>query len=288
MMRKKNLLGFFPLFYWCFFFFPAHAQVTLSNILAQNINAEGAIVEIDLPMHLDQAVYVLIGWQTAEGKQTFMPQIAKGGKHIYDLRDHPLWQGQLKIVAININQVPGTVRPATLYDELNIFLSPEPLIPATINMLFPNTLFRQSWFNILLGLLVLSAIFFYLTLNKGVMVSIVLGFLVAWGAMDLRKMYDHWKIAESMESQKLTVPKVLHDLKIFLNEADRIIGNKIWKTEELGVLHLHLAEYTLADRKYALREPSQIPADFIITPTPKNREIVWKSGGYYLVKGTDP
>jgi len=91
-----------------------------------------------------------------------------------------------------------------------------------------------------------------------------------------------------MESQKLTVPRVLHDLKLFLNDAAKIIGDKAWKAEGLGVLHLHLAEYTLADRKYALREPSQIPADFIITRTPNNRKIFLHSGGYFLVKGTKP
>ena len=288
MTRKKILFGLFSLFCWCPFFFPVHAQINVSNILAQNVNADGAVVEIDLPMNLDTSIYIIIVWETADGKQTYVAQIAKGGKQIYDIRNHPLWQGQLKVVAINVNQVVGTVRPATILDEINIFLNPEPMIPATINMLVPNTLFTWSWDKILIGLLGISALLFYLKLKRGVVVALVLGFVVTWGVMDVRKMYDHWKIAEKMESQKLTVPKVLHDLKIFLDEAVKIIDDKTWKTEGLGVLHLHLAEYTLAARKYALREPSQIPADFIITQTPNNREIFWRSGGYFLVKGMKP
>lgn len=288
MTRKKILLGLFSLLCWYPFFFPIHAQTNFSNILAHNVKADGAVVEIDLPMKLDANVYVLIAWETADAQQTYVAQVARGGKQIYDIRDHPLWQGQLKAVAINLNQVTGSVRAATLLDEINIFLGQERIMPYTINMLDKNRLFTWSWHTILLILLGISAIGFFLITNQGIVIALVFGFIVAWGAMDVKKMYDHWTIAKHMESQKLTVPQVLHDLKIFLDDAEKIIGDKTWKTEGLGVLHLHLAEYTLADRKYALREPSQIPADFIITPNPNQREIFWHSGGYFLVKGTKP
>ncbi|MBF0280775.1 MAG: hypothetical protein HQM13_23485 [SAR324 cluster bacterium] len=286
MMRKKILSGIFSLF--CFFssFFPTLAQTNFTNILAQNVNADGAIVEISLPMNLDSKIYVLIAWQTADGQQTYVAQIAKGGTQIYDVRSHPLWHGQLKIVATNVNEAKGTVRPVTIIDEIKIFLGQERIMPYTINMLDRNKLFTWSWDTILLILMAISALFFFLATKNGVVVALVAGFVVAWTAMDLKKIADHWTIAAHMESQKLTVPSILQELKTFLDEASKIIGDKTWKAEGLGVLHLHLAEYSLADRKYALREPSQNPADFIITMTPKNREIFWNSGGYFLVKGT--
>lgn len=281
MIGKRFIAGLvFPLFL-CLC--QAQAQ-TFTNILAQNINADESIVEIELPMPFDGRMYVLIAWLREDGQQTYHPYIARGGKNLYELRNHPLWQGPIKVVATNIKEAQGTVRPATFLDEIRIFLMPEKLIPATINMLSPNTLFLWRWNYILLGLLFVFALLFFIIGKKGIVLSLVFGFTISWGVMDLRKMYDHWMIVQHMESEKLTVPAVLQALKVFLNGAAEKIGDKSWRTEGLNVLELHMAEYSLASYKYALRAPSKLPVDYIITNHPKQRNIIWQYDRYYLVK----
>ncbi len=281
---KKRLLGLITVFWLYACFFPIYAQINISNILATNVNADDAVIELSLPTELDGKIYVVIVWITSEGKQAYLTHVAKGGKHVYEMRHHPEWRGPLKVVATNVNEAVGTVHKATLLHEIKLFLAPERLMPATINMLQPNTLFMWSWNHILLGLLVVSALLFFLITKKQIMIALVFGFVVAWGMMDLRKMYDHFMIVQHIESQQITVPKILEDLKVFLHRAAKIIGPNSWKTEELGVLFRHFAEYKLAEHEYRPYDSSTTP-DFIITSKPNNREIVLEYKGYYLVKG---
>ncbi|MBF0289575.1 MAG: hypothetical protein HQM14_17315 [SAR324 cluster bacterium] len=281
---KKIILGFIILFWPEAFLFTVQAQVNISNILATNVNADNAIIELNLPMELDGRVYVFLVWVTSEGKQAYLTHVAKGGKQLYEMRHHPEWRGPLKLVATNVNEARGSVRQATFLDEIELFLVPERLMPATINMLNKNTLFMWSWNHILLVVLAISALIFFIITKKHIVMALVFGFVIAWSMMDLRKMYDHFMIAQHIESQQITVPKVLEDLKVFLHRAGDIIGPNSWKTEDLGVLFRHFAEYKLAEHEYLPYE-SPTPPDFIITSKPKNREVAWEYKGYYLVKG---
>ncbi len=256
-------------------------DVTLLEPLATNFSAHNKVIELSIPIEMDEKPFAII-WNRADGRQIIVWLTALEGIHVYDMRNYDGWGGHIIGAATNLKGVRGSVREATLLDEIDIFLAPERIIMSTINLLQGHTLFRLSWDNILLFIFCLLLLSFYLATKK-LVVSAVFGFSIVWGIFDTRNIYDHLMIINKIERRKLVMPPMTES-KIFADRASKIIGDKSWAQETLDGGLNNFIKYRLAEHPYACSSLQEPPA-FIITQQPKDREIVLEYGSYYLVKG---
>ena len=92
-------------------------------------------------------------------------------------------------------------------------------------------------------------------------------------------MYDHWRIAQTVNAQ---LPRVLNmgEVKGFTDQAAEIIGEGSWKVGELGWPFDGWTQYALAEHRYA-REGE---ADFVVTRLDIEGELVWEYDGFKLFR----
>ena len=200
----------------------AFAQdVRVSNVLGKHFPAHGRVIELELPDEMDGAWFI-IGWIKADGQQVGMRRVGRAGRHCYDMRRNPDWQGQIQAVAVNLTGVRGRVKEPAFLDEIDMFWEPEWITPSVVNVLTGHTLFSRSWEVILLLVFGLVVVFFRWK-KRSMALCVVLGFGFVWGVMDLRNVYDHGVVVCKTEKYRLAMPP-LAEAKVFADRASEIIG----------------------------------------------------------------
>lgn len=254
-------------------------------MLATDFSAQDTVIELDIPANMDgDSFYIVWG---IENRQHSAISRARAGTHCYELRRHPQWQGLVKAVAITLPNVPGRIKKATFFDEIDMFLEPERIAPTTINFLTGHALFTWSWNTFLLIIPFLSALWLAKFKKKPLVLCLALGFLVSWSVMDVRTTYDHLAIMYKKERyQQGMFP--LTDVKAFADRASEIIGRDPWGIRgSVDGVYGSFLRYRLAEQQY-VPDGSQRPPSYWITLDPKGDQVLLHQANYYLVKNHQP
>ena len=260
-------------------------NIRVSKMIGVDFQADDAVVELDIPQDMDGRRFI-IGWVTAGGQTDGTWRAARGGRHCYEMRHYDTWTGRVQKVGVTVEGITGRVKPPSLADEIDMFLEPERLLPSTVNSLVGHSMFSRSWNTVLLLLAGGSALFFAGVQRRGVSASLVLGFVLAWGVMDLRSVYDHFTTVFEVESRRLDLPPLTR-AKAFADRADALIGPDTWGQEiPTGVVENYV-RYRLAEHPYVPPNASAPPV-FMIAQQPGSGKIVHQDAGYFLLRRGPP
>jgi hypothetical protein len=227
--------------------------------IATDFSADGKILELAVPPELDgERLPVVI--ETGESGTSITLFVARAGRHSYETRHLPDWHGTVRYIGIiDVAGIEGRVKEPTLADSVDMFLEPERITPSTINLLVQHRVFGWSWTMCLLLILAASGIFFRLVRKKPTITALALGFVVAWGLMDLRIMFDHASIVYREETLHRGM-RPLTEIKQFGDRASDVIGNTTWAWghEALGGAENYL-NYRFAEHPYAAPGSGRVP-----------------------------
>ena len=255
-----------------------------TNVLGRRFPAGHNVIELDVPDELDGRRFFIV-WVTEGGQQAGVWHVARSGRHCYEVRHRPEWKGQVQAVAITLDGVAGRVRAPTFRDEIDMFLEPERITPGTVNALIGHTLFTWRWEVIVLLIAPGGALLLFLR-KKRMAPALVWGFLIAWGVMDLRAVYDHAATVFEAESHHLDAPPLTR-ARVFADRAGEMIGTATWSHEPLvGVVNSYV-RYRLAEHPLVAVDASP-PSTFLITQQPKEGQVVYQYANYCLVRRGGP
>jgi hypothetical protein len=259
----------------------ATAQETIQAYpVATNFTAVDKVLELNIPAEMDGARFFVV-FQNDDGEQRLVPMAARAGKHSYELRHLPQWRGNIEYVATLDRPLKGSVKTPTMADNIDMFLQPERIMPTTINFVSQHTILGWPWTYFLILISVVSAICF-LMFTKKLVVSGVLAFLVAWGVMDLRAIFDHAVIVYQKEKSAEEMPP-FEQLNVFVRNASDVIGHATWGHGPVDALSTSYLRYQLAEHPYATGGSARI-ATFWVTQHPSEGQVVLQHGRFYLVR----
>ena len=251
--------------------------------LATNFEAEGKILELNVPAELDGQL-IILAFRNSFGEQRVFVPAGRAGIHCYEVRHFMEWQGIITYVVTTSPAVSGRVKAPTFLDTVDMFLAPQRIIPSTINALESHTLLSWQWTMMLLFIFVFAVAFFFLS-KKTPIVAIVLGFLAAWTLMDLRTTVDHATIIYKKERYKQGMMPFVA-AKQFSDRAADIIGKSTWGHARLDALTRSFVRYRLAE--HPLSPAGDQAASFWITQNPSDGQTVFQFENFYLVKRNTP
>lgn len=240
-------------------------QVSISSAqaaaykLSDSVHVQGKVLKLDLPAE-GRSFGVI--W-TAPGKKKWSKVlVSRKGPHLYEMRDHPDWRGTVKGIYITgFENPPWDLVVPSFEDEKNIFLTPQLLRPATINFLKGHSLIGWKWDTILL-LLAFGIAVVIMAYKRNITLSLLLAFVASWALMDFRTMYDHLRIAQTIEDNNSI--KQFIKIKDSSRRVEPQIGEKSWARGRMRWPAQVIIPYELADKKYV--EDSDNPdADFTIS-----------------------
>jgi hypothetical protein len=260
------------------------AQEGKLHPLASNVVLDGMIVVLDAPEKWDHdSETVDVVWDSPEGRRFLFADFARAGRHGYDPRAQPSWRGSAAWVSANTT---GAFKFPSLADEWDIFMAPERWRPTTVNALRGHRFFACSWDVLLLLVLVAAALAFYFVARCAPAVALLGGFALAWVALDLRTMTDHFFIVSALEEQRRPLP-ILTEAKAFSDRAAEVIGPGSWALDHTLSAHPLAAHYF----GYAFAEHRYVPiaqADYLVALEPAQGAMVWQHGPYRLLKRDAP
>jgi hypothetical protein len=257
----------------------AHAQEL--KPLATDFLADDKVIELDVPLPADGMRFLIV-WLTPEGEYKRTSRVARAGTHAYEMRHLPEWEGQLRAVAISLQEIPGRLKTPGFFDEIDMFLEPERITPSAVNLALGHSLFGYRWNTVLLLILALSAAGAAVLGKTPFTVSLVMGFVLAWGVMDLRSIYDHAVVVYKMEKhQQGMIP--LKEVGVFADQASAVIGRGSWGHAPLDPVIASFLIYRLAEQEYVGGGSQRVP-DYWITPDPTEGQVLLEHANYYLVK----
>lgn len=263
---------------------PAHAQNSTINRVGAGFDGSDHVIQLNFPESWDGRGFVIV-WKTLRGQFT-RGAYAREGLHAYEMRDMPEWNHHVEMMGISAADISGQAIVPAFSDELDMWMAPEPVTIATVNFISGHTLFGWSWTLYLLAAIPLLAVAFVVIGKKPIASALVLGFLVAWGAMDLRAVYDHGMVVSRTSRYIVGHGGVfpLSGTKVFADFASRIMGPATWSDDGIGLTNGDYIRYRFADRPYASPASERVP-QYRITLDPRDDPPAFQYGGYYLVKG---
>ncbi len=165
------------------------------------------------------------------------------------MRDLPVWNEKMLLVAVtNVQPINSEIKEPSIEDEIDIFLSPEQWVETTINGLYGHTFLGWSWNIILVLLMVFFSITIYFFKKTNLALSLLLGFVVAWGLMDVRTIYNHYVNVDQIEDNQFM--NKIKRLKTNSETFAEKIGTKKWTQKGLAWPHNTVVAYTLAEHQY--------------------------------------
>jgi len=260
----------------------------LSTVLFANIEANNQVLELDIPATYD-GTYLLLG--VVKNDQVSAANfVVRGGKHVYDLRQIPEWNGSIDYLATNLPKrtfISQRLIKPSMGSEWDMFMEVESLSPRTVNFTKPKTLFGFNFTIILSVVAILFSIIGYFILKLSLPFALLGGVILSFILMDARFMLDRWRIVDKVES---TFPYVepLTFAQQFIEKAKPLIGNNTWSFQgDFKDDYFRMFfQYSMADIPYKLNWRNNASAGtFIITEKPvENQKILLQENGFYLVK----
>ena len=260
------------------------AEDVTGVVIASNVSSKGTVVELDVPMETDGKRLVLL-WAKDTGATGYAPFQARGGTHLYEMRNIPLWQGSIKQLAVNLPGIKGRARVPSLTDELDLFFSPEWIQPSTINSVSPRTLFGWAWTTMLLVVFVGAVLVFVVIRKKPLAHALMLGFVVSWAVSDLRIVLDHAMVVRSQERRPFDMPPY-EDAKTFGDAAAGIIAGKEWTYGSSGQGE-NFVWYRLAEQPFVSQtspQASSSPDTLWVATKNDGADVLLERGTFRLFK----
>lgn len=255
-------------------------ELRATNVLSRSFDSGGNVVELDVPEGLDGKGFGIV-WVAADGTRGGTWHVARGGRHCYEVRDHPEWEGRIQLVAVTLDGVPGRTRRPTFRDELDIFLDPNRIRPSTVNFLAGHTLFGRRWEALLLALTFGAGVVLTVC-RRQTTTSLVWSFMIAWGAMDLRSTWDHLAAVLEVEARNLDLPPLM-SARPFVDRAAEIVGGDTWSVEPLTGVVQSYVRYRLAEKPFVPLEAAA-KSVFLITQQPGEGQLVYQLGEFRLLR----
>jgi|GEM_PF-6656832 len=261
------------------------AKPTPVKVLARDVAIDDVVLVAKVPdLKQSPIISIVIIDQSKNSRRcTF---IAREGEHAYDVRDHGKLHGRVLLVGTPDQSLEASLRQPTAEDELDMFLTPQPMVPATVNLLTEHTLLGVPWDRFLLLLFAAAATIIYF-LTQRIPLALFLGFCAAWAIMDLRTMWDHAAIVQTQEEHPDCLIG-LNNAVTFVQEAAPIIGEGSWTVDETlsrrDVTRNYIVGYGFADRRYLPLQSDDPPVDFVITSDPSGGEVMVSRPPLYLVR----
>jgi len=258
--------------------------VAINNIVKEDFTASKEdIIEIGFKDHLPNIPFVL-AWIDASGKQYALPFKTSKESLIFPIGTQPEWKGEIGLLGLSINNVDVTIRKADMADAWKSFLRVHPLSPGSVN--FSGTYFLLGvpfrWICAGIMLFIFGVV---LMRSKRWDLALLLGFVVAWGAYDLRSGYNRWEVLDGISNNEWQI-ETLRELQAFIPMAREVIGPEgSWTKEPLSGFLNSYCTYELADLTYyPPKSKLKKDAEFIITTKPRKRTVILREGSYYLVQ----
>ena len=241
------------------------------SVRSGRVTLDGDVLRLNLPqggMKFD------VIWAGEDGRQWIKRFMSRRGRHFYEMRDHPEWRGAAKgLILTEFEGVNIEVVKPSFKDEIAIFLEPEQWVPSTINYLYGHTFRGWPWQTILLVVTsVLTAVLCFLKRNMAF--SLFLGFVIAWGAMDARSVFDHYFIVEEVETNALV--SLIDDVDGWVKLNTDELAKRTWTHTGLSYPFLHLIQYYLAECRY-LPYGSESQGSLLVTMQEGNLVITRKA-----------
>ena len=250
------------------------------TVFQTNFLADGTVVEIDFSAAQNGSPF-LIFWN-AENLQYNNLAFARTGRHSYEMRNIGPWHGQVDAVGITAQATSARVKIPHLYDELDMLFERDFIKPNTINLAPTHLIFGMHWEILLFLVGVVSALAFSIVGKQTVVVSAVFGFLISWGLMDLCATANRVLLVSTTPGSGADIYP-FKDLKIFSDQASKIIGTATWSHEPVDGLASAYLRYRLAQYRYVPWGSTTVP-DYWITQNPNQGRVVWRYAQYGLVK----
>jgi hypothetical protein len=266
------------------------------KILGRDVILDRVVIVLDVKtLPRDRTLRIFVVDPAGEVHQFYRP-LERTGEHAYDFRSEPGWRGKALYVGTPLLEARGSVREPVAEDEFDAFLDPEPLLPATANLHRGHHLFgaQWEWTLLLVFLTIACAIYAWLGSTgrripaRGT-VALLIGFGVAWVAMDLRLAIDRWTVVYGREAHGEDLMGLQEAIE-FGAAAGPLIGSGTWTADQSldrdGLSRNYLIGYAFADRRFLTDVPGGAKADFVVTRDRVPGEVIYTQGGLYLIQRT--
>lgn len=266
---------------------PQHDPV---KVLARDAVLDDAVVIFDVPPEREGSLF-FIAVVEKNGRYTGETFRARAGRHAYDPgASLEAWKGRVPLVVTNLQDAGGTLRARSLSDEIDLFLEPAIQRPNIVNVVPPLRLFGGHWINWVITLWIFATVIVWYATRRVALAGVV-GFVIAWAAVDARAALDRYENARWHEKNVRKL-MFLEDATAFAAVAHPTIQGHTWTTDpsldSVPLARNYLVGYALADLKFVRGRAHDEPADFVVTADPKAAPAVCSVGGLYLVRGDVP
>lgn len=259
-------------------------SVQISNIFARDIVAEdNQVLALNFKDQI-AGIPFLLGWIDGDNKQ-YAVTLETSKEVLLIQMDHQTgWKGNIQMVGISLQNVSFEFRKKNLSDHITSFSNMKPMTPGSINFSHEYSLAGHSfrWFCLAIGVLVM---FVLLITSKNLEKGILIGFVIAWIAYDLRESKNRWDIFSDLSKANYEIA-ILKDADDFIGSTKEQMGDMKWTKEDLsGVINSYFT-YQLADHAYVPKTDKswQEKAHYVITAQPKKRKVTFNQGRYHLIR----
>lgn len=256
-------------------------NVAITNVIAEDFTTSSDdVLHITFNETLPKLPFV-VAWQDSTGRQYARQFITSNDDFVLPMGNQTGWAGKLMMVGLSVND-QAKIRPISIMDHWNDFIATRSMTPGTVN--FTNG-YHFKGYSLKVIAIGIAAIFLiaFLVFKRQFHWSLLCAFLIGWLVYDARNIYNRWEIMDDFAQEDYEI-FIFKDIDIFLKEAREIISDKSWAKERLSGVINSYCTYQLADLNYkSSKYDNPKDADYIITSTPKNREIVYQHNNYFLV-----
>lgn len=258
--------------------------VQISNIFARDILAEDhQVLELKFEDQI-AGIPFLLGWIDGDNKQYAVTLETSKDVLLIQMDQQSGWEGNIQMVGISLQNVPFKFRKKNFTDHLSNFFKMKPMTPGSINFSHEYSFLGKPfrWICLGIGGLVMSLL---LLTSKNLEKGILIGFLIAWIAYDLRESKNRWDIYNDLSKTNYEIA-IFKDADSFIASTKEEMGDKKWTKEDLsGVINSYFT-YQLADHAYVPKTDKswQEKAHYVITAQPKKRKVTFNQGRYHLIR----
>jgi hypothetical protein len=252
--------------------FLSHSVRALETVIGTDIeNAERKVIRLTIPSEYKDLTLNFEWTRAGDGKRYKLTHNAREGPGLYEMRRHPYWKGRVAFVAVSNDSIKGKligeIITPSFSDELAIFFEPLQMEPHIVNGFNDHSLLGVSWnVSLILPLFGLVSLFTFV-IKRRLIFSLVLGFAAAWAVVDMRMMYDHFKIAQKIEKDKYIFVPEFTRVQNFVDASSEKIGSSTWTKDSSWLSYPHIYSsvlvYGLAEHKYVPDDPNK--AEFLVT-----------------------
>lgn len=261
-----------------------------NNVLLTNVDVSGQLLELDIAANM-AGTYFAVG--AVKNNQYYSNSfLAREGKHFYDLRSIPEWDGVAEYVITTLPK--GTVKssrlsPPSLASSWDIFMTLDPFSPRTVNFSQPRPLFGIKFSYLLLLIGVVGSLLVFFVFKRSLITALLVGGLLSFVCMDARYMVDRWGVVQAAEKNYPYTPPLTIPQR-FVEKATPIMGDGTWAFQgKFSDDYFKLFfQYSFADIPYHLNWREAVndapSGTFIITEKPTGgQNVLVQEGNFYLV-----